>query len=85
MEGNIMVERSIYNKARRVKAWFNIKNMDNAITLVQYYPDMIMRISTHYLNSMTHGILMIVLTKSCVRIRDLRKSQSAIRKIFHND
>ncbi len=34
-----MVERSIYNKARRVKAWFNIKNMDNAITLVQYYPD----------------------------------------------
>ena len=39
MEGNIMVERSIYNKARRVKAWFNIKNMDNAITLVQYYPD----------------------------------------------
>lgn len=39
MEGNIMVERSIYNKARRVKAWFNIKNMDNAITLVEYYPD----------------------------------------------
>ena len=34
-----MVERSIYNKARRVKAWFNIKNMDDAITLVQYYPD----------------------------------------------
>ena len=34
-----MVERSIYNKARRVKAWFNIKNRDNAITLVQYYPD----------------------------------------------
>lgn len=34
-----MVERSIYNKARRVKAWFNIKNMDNAIALVQYYPD----------------------------------------------
>ena len=34
-----MVERSIYNKARRVKAWFNIKNMDNAITLVEYYPD----------------------------------------------
>lgn len=39
MEGNIMVERSIYNKARRVKAWFNIKNMDNAISLVEYYPD----------------------------------------------
>lgn len=39
MEGNIMVERSIYNKARRVKACFNIKNMDNAITLVEYYPD----------------------------------------------
>ena len=39
MEGNIMVERSIYNKARRVKAWFNIKNMDNAIALVEYYPD----------------------------------------------
>lgn len=38
-EGNIMVERSIYNKARRVKAWFNIKNMDNAISLVEYYPD----------------------------------------------
>lgn len=34
-----MVERSIYNKARRVMAWFNIKNMDNAITLVEYYPD----------------------------------------------
>lgn len=34
-----MVERSIYNKARRVKAWFNIKNMDNAVALVQYYPD----------------------------------------------
>ena len=39
MEGNIMVERSIYNKARRVKAWFNIKNMDNAIALVEYYPN----------------------------------------------
>ena len=39
MEGNIMVERSIYNKARRVKAWFNIKNMDNAITLAEYYPN----------------------------------------------
>lgn len=39
MEGNIMVERSIYNKARRVKAWFNIKNMDNAVALVEYYPD----------------------------------------------
>ena len=34
-----MVERSIYNKARRVKAWFNIKNMDNAVALVEYYPD----------------------------------------------
>lgn len=34
-----MVERSIYNKARRVKAWFNIKNMDNAVALVQYYPN----------------------------------------------
>lgn len=34
-----MVERSIYNKARRVKAWFNIKNMDNAITLAEYYPN----------------------------------------------
>ena len=34
-----MVERSIYNKARRVKAWFNIKNMDNAIALVEYYPN----------------------------------------------
>lgn len=39
MEGNIMVERSIYNKARRVKAWFNIKNMNNAVALVEYYPD----------------------------------------------
>lgn len=39
MEGNIMVERSIYNKARRVKAWFNIKNMDNAVALVEYYPN----------------------------------------------
>ena len=39
MEGNIMVERSTYNKARRVKAWFNIKNMDNAVALVEYYPD----------------------------------------------
>lgn len=34
-----MVERSIYNKARRVMAWFNIKNMDNAVALVEYYPD----------------------------------------------
>lgn len=34
-----MVERSTYNKARRVKAWFNIKNMDNAVALVEYYPD----------------------------------------------
>lgn len=34
-----MVERSIYNKARRVKAWFNIKNMDNAVALVEYYLD----------------------------------------------
>lgn len=34
-----MVERSIYNKARRVMAWFNIKNMDNAVALIEYYPD----------------------------------------------
>lgn len=39
MEGNIMVDRNTYNKARRVKAWFNIKNMDNAVALVEYYPD----------------------------------------------
>lgn len=36
---NLMVDGNTMRKARRVKAWFNIKNMDNAITLVQYYPD----------------------------------------------
>lgn len=35
----IMVDGNTMRKARRVKAWFNIKNMDDAITLVQYYPD----------------------------------------------
>lgn len=35
----IMVDGNTMRKARRVKAWFNIKNMDNAITLVEYYPD----------------------------------------------
>lgn len=35
----IMVDSNTMRKARRVKAWFNIKNMDDAITLVQYYPD----------------------------------------------
>lgn len=39
MEGNIMVDRNTYNKARRVKAWFNIKNMDNAVALIEYYPN----------------------------------------------
>ena len=39
MEGNNMVDRNTYNKARRVKAWFNIKNMDNAVALVEYYPN----------------------------------------------
>lgn len=34
-----MVERSIYNKARRVKAWFEIKDIDNAVALIQYYPN----------------------------------------------
>lgn len=34
-----MVDRNTYNKARRVKAWFNIKNMDNAVALVEYYPN----------------------------------------------
>lgn len=36
---NLMVDGNTMRKARRVQAWFNIKNMDNAITLVQYYPD----------------------------------------------
>ncbi|MFY1728143.1 hypothetical protein ACJ8LE_01850 [Bifidobacterium breve] len=35
----IMVDGNTMRKARRVKAWFNIKNMDNAVALVQYYPD----------------------------------------------
>lgn len=39
MEGNNMVDSNTMRKARRVMAWFNIKNMDNAITLVEYYPD----------------------------------------------
>lgn len=39
MEGNNMVDSNTMRKARRVKAWFNIKNMDNAIALVEYYPD----------------------------------------------
>lgn len=72
MEGNNMVDSNTMRKARRVMAWFNIKNMDNAITLVDIILIMIMMISMYYLNSMTHGILMIVLTKSCVRIRDLQ-------------
>lgn len=39
MEENNMVNKNEISKARRVKAWFNIKNMDNAITLVEYYPN----------------------------------------------
>ena len=72
MEGNIMVERSIYNKARRVKAWLILRIWIMLSRWLNTILIMIMRISTHYLNSMTHGILMIVLTKSCVRIRDLQ-------------
>lgn len=34
-----MVDSNTMRKARRVKAWFNIKNMDNAVALVEYYPD----------------------------------------------
>ena len=39
MEGNNMFDSNTMRKARRVMAWFNIKYMDNAITLVEYYPD----------------------------------------------
>lgn len=39
MEGNNMVDSNTKRKARRVMAWFNIKNMDNAVALVEYYPD----------------------------------------------
>lgn len=39
MEGNNMVDSNTMRKARRVMAWFNIKNMDNAVALVEYYPD----------------------------------------------
>lgn len=35
----IMVDGNTMRKARRVMAWFNIKNMDNAVALVEYYPD----------------------------------------------
>lgn len=34
-----MVDSNTMRKARRVKAWFNIKNMDNAVALIQYYPN----------------------------------------------
>lgn len=39
MEGNNMVDSNTMRKARRVMAWFNIKNMDNAVALIEYYPD----------------------------------------------
>lgn len=35
----IMVDGNTMRKARRVMAWFNIKNMDNAVALIEYYPD----------------------------------------------
>ena len=34
-----MVDSNTMRKARRVMAWFNIKNMDNAVALIQYFPN----------------------------------------------
>lgn len=34
-----MVNSNVMRKARRLMAWFNIKNIENAITLIQYYPN----------------------------------------------
>lgn len=37
MEGNNMVDGNTMRKARRLMEWFEIKDIDNAVALIQYY------------------------------------------------
>lgn len=37
MEGNNMVDSNTMRKARRLMEWFEIKDIDNAVALIQYY------------------------------------------------
>lgn len=39
MEGNNMVDSNTMRKARRLMEWFEIKDIDNAVALIQYYPN----------------------------------------------
>lgn len=39
MEGNNMVDKNEISKARRLMEWFEIKDIDNAVALIQYYPN----------------------------------------------
>ena len=34
-----MVNKNEISKARRLMEWFEIKDIDNAVALIQYYPD----------------------------------------------
>lgn len=39
MGENNMVNKNEISKARRLMEWFEIKDIDNAVALIQYYPD----------------------------------------------
>ncbi len=39
MGENNMVNKNEISKARRLMEWFEIKDIDNAVALIQYYPN----------------------------------------------
>lgn len=39
MGENNMVNKNEISKARRLMEWFEIKDLDNAVALIQYYPN----------------------------------------------
>lgn len=39
MGENIMVNKNEISKARRLMEWFEIKDINNAVALIQYYPN----------------------------------------------
>ncbi|RGL02150.1 hypothetical protein DXB68_07965 [Bifidobacterium longum] len=64
MNAVYIIKHAVLRHGLILRIWIMLFHWLNIILI------MIMMISMYYLNSMTHGILMIVLTKSCVRIRD---------------
>ena len=80
-----MVDSNTMRKARRVMAWFNIKNMDNAITLVEYYPDYDYDDFNVLFEQYDAWNIDDCINKILCPNPGFTKTQSAIRKIFHNN